>query len=64
LQAYGFLEIFSGAGWVTKCMKANGVASAAFDVTYGSDFYMEGKQDAMNILSDAGFSFFVGIDSK
>ena len=49
---------------MTKCMKAHGVASAAFDVAYGQDFYMEGKQDAMNILSDSGFSCFVGIDSK
>ncbi len=49
---------------MTKCMKAHGVPSAAFDVAYGQDFYMEGKQDAMNILSDSGFACFVGIDSR
>lgn len=54
-QAYGFLELFSGRGWCTKLMKVNGIPSANFDVEYGSP--MEGKQDAMNLLSDSGFGF-------
>ena len=36
-------------------MKVNGIPSANFDVEYGSP--MEGKQDAMNLLSDSGFAF-------
>ena len=36
-------------------MKVNGMPSANFDVEYGSP--MEGKQDAMNLLSDSGFAF-------
>lgn len=54
-QAYGFIEIFSGQGWVTKHMKANGVPSASFDIDLGKP--VEGKQDAMDILTDPGFSF-------
>jgi hypothetical protein len=55
LQAYGFLELFSGRGWASKIMKANGIPSASFDILLGEP--IEGKQDAMNILSDAGFAF-------
>lgn len=38
-------------------MKVNGIPSAAFDIDYGQP--LEGKQDAMNILSDPGFAFLV-----
>ena len=55
-EAYGFIEIFSGAGWVTKCMQANGIASCKFDINLSQP--VEGKQDAMNILTDPGFAFF------
>ena len=55
-QAYGFLEVFSGDAWVSKCMKANGIPTASFDVRYGDP--KPGKQNAMDILSDAGFSLF------
>lgn len=55
-QAYGFIEVFSGVGWASKMMRANGIATASFDITYGDP--KEGKQDAMDILSDAGFSLF------
>lgn len=55
-QAYGFIEVFSGVGWASKMMRANGVPTASFDITYGAP--LEGKQDAMDILSDPGFSLF------
>ena len=55
-EAYGFIEVFSGAGWVTKCMQANGIASCKFDINLSQP--IEGKQDAMNILTDAGFTLF------
>lgn len=55
-QAYSFLELFSGKGWVTKLMKVNGIASASFDISYGEP--VPGKQDAMDLLSDAGFALF------
>ena len=41
---------------MTKMMKVNGIPSAGFDIDYGQP--LEGKQDAMNLLSDAGFSCF------
>lgn len=40
-------------------MKANGVPSASFDILNGTP--TEGKQNAMDILSDAGFAFVVCI---
>ena len=55
-QAYGFLEVFSGDGWVSKCMRANGIPTASFDIRLGHP--KPGKLDAMDILTDAGFSFF------
>lgn len=53
-EAYGFLELFSGTGWVTKQFKAEGIPTASFDILLGDA--VPGKQDAMNLLSDAGFS--------
>ena len=53
-EAYGFIEIFSGAGWVSKQMKADGIPTATFDVMLGQP--LPNKQDAMDILSDSGFA--------
>lgn len=55
-QDYGFIEVFAGDAWVSKCMKANGIPTASFDIRFGAP--REGKMDAQNLLSDAGFSFF------
>ncbi|CAK9011436.1 Uncharacterized protein SCF082_LOCUS11092 [Durusdinium trenchii] len=47
-EAYEFIELFSGTGWVTKVMKANGIPTASFDILLGEHF--PGKQDAMLVL--------------
>ena len=52
------MEVFSGAGWVSKAMRANGIPTASFDIKLGSAFE-EGKQNHMDLLSDAGFAFFI-----
>ena len=53
-QKYDFVEIFAGEAWVSRCMKASGFSVAALDINYGSP--RPGKQDAFDLLSDAGFS--------
>lgn len=55
LEAYGFIEVFSGKGFVSKHMRVNGIPTAAFDLELGKP--LPGKQDAMDILSDSGFAF-------
>lgn len=55
LKTYGFVEVFSGDGWVSRCVRANGIPTASFDIRLSQQ--VEGKQNAMDILSDAGFSF-------
>lgn len=59
MQAYGFIEVFSGEGFLANCIKANGVPVARFDIRLGQP--QPGKQDPMNLLDDAGFAFFNGI---
>ncbi len=54
-QAYGFIEVFGGEAWVSKCMRVNGVTTATFDIRLGSP--KQDKMDAMDILSDAGFAY-------
>ncbi|CAK9003435.1 unnamed protein product [Durusdinium trenchii] len=51
-ESIEFIEVFSGDGWVSKCMKANGIATVSFDIRLGDP--LPGKQDAMDLLSDAG----------
>ena len=58
LQAYGFLEVFSGDGWVSKCVRANAIPTASFDIRLGGSFLKPGKMDPMDLLSDAGFGSF------
>ena len=57
-KAYGCIEVFAGVGWITKVMRANGVATASFDIELGQK--IPGKQDAMDMLTDPGFAPFVG----
>lgn len=59
MQAYGFIDVFSGEGFLANCIKANGVPVARFDIRLGQP--QPGKQDPMNLLDDAGFAFFNGI---
>lgn len=53
-QKYDFIELFAGQAWVSRCVKHRGYSVAALDIAYGEP--LEGKQDAMNLLSDAGFA--------
>ena len=39
-------------------MKADGIATCSLDISFGSP--IEGKQNAMDLLSDAGFSCHAG----
>ena len=58
-EAYGFIEVFSGDGWISRCMRTYGVPTAAFDVKLGTlGAPKVGKQNAMDLLSDSGFAFF------
>lgn len=56
-QKYDFVELFAGEAWVSRCMKAKGYSVAALDVMYGDP--KPDKQNAMDLLSDAGFAFLV-----
>lgn len=58
-QDFGFIEVFSGDAWVSRCIKANGVGVASFDVRYSDGPFPDGKQDYMNLLTDSGFAFFI-----
>lgn len=55
MQAYGFIEVFGGEAWISKCMRVHGVPTATFDIRLGQP--IDGKQDAMDLLTDAGFAF-------
>ena len=54
-EAYSFVEIFAGAGWVSTCMRDSGKATCSLDILAGEP--LEGKQNPWDLLSDAGFSF-------
>lgn len=54
-QKFDYTEFFAGAGWVNRCMKGCGLNTAAFDINYGPN-PRPGKQDYMDLLSDAGFA--------
>ena len=54
-QAYDFMEVFSGMGWLTRTMGSSGKATAAFDILLGSP--EPGKQDVMDLTTDSGFWF-------
>lgn len=53
-QKYDFVEMFAGQAWVSRCMKARGFSVAALDINFGCP--RPGKQNAMDLLSDAGFA--------
>lgn len=54
LQTYTVLELFCGTAWVSRMLKLAGHSVASFDILLGDP--LPGKQDAMNLLSDAGFA--------
>ena len=55
-QKYDFIEFFAGKAWVSRIMKYKGYSVAALDIMYGEDV-PHGKQNAMDLLTDAGFAF-------
>ena len=56
-QAYDFIELFSGEGWLTRTLGAAGKSTAAFDILLGNP--EPGKQDVMDLTTPSGFWFLV-----
>lgn len=54
-EAYTFVELFCGDAWVSRVMRASGHPTASLDIRLQNP--KEGKQNAFDMLSDAGFSF-------
>ena len=57
MEAYGFVELFAGAGWTSRVMRTAGVPTASFDIAYTDAFIKEGKQNTMDFCTSAGFAF-------
>ena len=55
-QSYGFVELFAGAGWASKCVRNSGVPTASMDIQYklGVDLKHE---NCMDLCTDSGFGF-------
>lgn len=56
-EAYGFVELFSGAAWTSRCMRTSGVNTASFDIAYANPNRKLGSSDCMDLCSPAGFGF-------
>ncbi|CAE7676048.1 hypothetical protein AK812_SmicGene11497 [Symbiodinium microadriaticum] len=56
LEAFDALEFFSGAGNVSRMLRFAGHAVGSFDIKLGNP--APGKQNAMDLLTDAGMAFF------
>lgn len=57
LKAYGFVELFSGEAWTSRCMRNLGIQTASFDIKFGQSDRNPLKQDYMDLCTDAGFAF-------
>ena len=55
-KAFDALEFFSGAGNVSRMLRFAGHAVGSFDIKLGNP--APGKQNAMDLLTDAGMAFF------
>ena len=53
-QAYGFVELFAGAGWASKCVKNSGVPTASMDIQYKLDVDPK-HENCMDLCTDSGF---------
>ena len=49
-EAYSFVELFCGEGWVSKVMRAGGHGVASLDIRLGEGF--QGKENACDLLTD------------
>ena len=57
VEAYGFIEIFAGAGWTSRVMRTRGVPTASFDLAYTDTDLKPGKQNNMDLCTSAGFAY-------
>lgn len=55
-QAYGFVELFAGAGWISRCMRNANITTASFDIEY-TKHVERNKQDHMDLCTAAGFGY-------
>lgn len=55
-QVYGFVEFYAGVGACSLCSRLAGIPTASLDITYHKA--KSGKQNYMDILSDAGMGSF------
>ena len=58
LQAFDAIEYFCGMAHVSRCLRNAGHAVASLDIILGDP--KPGKQNAMDILTDAGMAFLGG----
>lgn len=56
LEAYTFVELFCGEGWVSRIMRTSGCCTASLDIRLATA--REGKQNPFDLTTDAGFLFF------
>lgn len=61
-EAYSFVELFCGEGWVSKVMRAGGHGVASLDIRLGEG--KPGKENAFDLLTDSGFTFLDRINSN
>ena len=54
-EAYEFIELFAGAGNVSRIFRYASVPAASMDIQYGRHLD-DGAQDPMDFTSDSGFS--------
>lgn len=58
MKAYGFIELFAGAGWASRCVRNSGVQVASMNIQY---YKHDGarKENYMDLCSDAGFGYLI-----
>ena len=54
-QAYDYVELFAGRGWVCDSMAMSGKATARFDILLGEP--EPAKQNNMDLTTDSGFLY-------
>ena len=61
VQAYEFVEIFCGKAWVSRVMRCSGHTTAQMDILMSDADQLSSPQNPMDLLTPAGFLFFVWI---
>lgn len=62
MQAYDFVELFAGKGFVSACVKGAGFSTASLDITYHQA--LPQKQNFMDVLTPAGMALLMKIFLK